>query len=303
MSKGYAIAFILTTLSVFGSFLFLQHQGIHGQYRQLSASNVEIHDRIIAQQVEQQEELVLRVNDRLQDDAKARFRPVQPFFAEVQERQTASIKLYQQIKKAAGGSSSKLPDLAAQLSANLKETREAFAKLVFMHGESMDLTKKDAMTLASFAKEFCLSTSTSINVLSEKQTWAETSALAGLLMTDYLQAEQRVLEMAGRLSGGKVLCGREVYFPILNANVVNPRKGETVRAKVSIGSYSTSLNPENVILTAGGQVLTINPDGTADYEFTPRKRGSHTVDLQFKIRNPLTGEVKTSEGRYTYNVH
>jgi hypothetical protein len=302
MSKGYAIAFILTTLSVFGSLFYLQHQVIHEQYRQLSASNAEVHDRVIAQQIEQQEDLVNRVDDRLQEDSKARFRPVQPFIADVQERQAACMQLYQQIMAADESNSSKLPDLAKQLSANLKETREAFARFLFAHGENMDLNKEQAMTIATDTKSICIAASTSITLLSAKHSGYETTALAGLQMTDYLQAEQRVLEMAGRLSGGKVIeCGG--YFPVFYADIVNPRKGETVRAKVSIGSYSTSLNPDNIILTAGSDTLTINRDGTADYQFTPRKRGSHTVGLHFSIRNPLTGEVKTGEGSYTYNVH
>ncbi|MFK8163200.1 MAG: hypothetical protein AB8H12_12110 [Lewinella sp.] len=95
MSKGYALALIFTTLSVFGSLFYLQHQTIHEQYHQLSYRNASVHDRVIAQQVDQQHELVRRVDELLKDDTKARFRPIQPFFIGVRDRESACIQLYQ----------------------------------------------------------------------------------------------------------------------------------------------------------------------------------------------------------------
>ncbi|MFK8163199.1 MAG: hypothetical protein AB8H12_12105, partial [Lewinella sp.] len=103
----------------------------------------------------------------------------------------------------------------------------------------MDLSKEDAMTLATTAKEICITASTSIDALSSKQSGYQDAALAGLLITDYLQAEQRVLELAERLVGGKTIeCGG--YFPVFLSDIYNPKRGQTVKAKVAIGSYSTS---------------------------------------------------------------
>jgi len=76
-----------------------------------------------------------------------------------------------------------------------------------------------------------------------------------------------------------------------------------VEGSVSVGSYSSALDPKNVVLTIDGKEYPIGPDGTAKFQTSERKRGQHTLKTKVVVTNPLTGRVQSGEGSYTYEVY
>ncbi len=93
------------------------------------------------------------------------------------------------------------------------------------------------------------------------------------------------------------------FFPVFNADRCAYKVGDSLNARVSVGSYSNALDPENVTLTIDGKEYPIGPDGAASFQTSERKRGQHTVKTKVVVTNPLTGEVKSGEGRFTYEVY
>ena len=296
MSKGYAIAFIFTTLSVFGSLFYLQHQVLTERHAATFAYAEGVNERVIAQKREHLDDEVYRLQEKLNDETKYRFRPIGAFLEEVREREEEFIKLAETNRDF---QKDQVPILLALREAHLEELMLGLTNLLKNHGKEMDLRPADIKTLSQDYEE-------RVNEVKQQPIPAISTKTYSLqrdfLLLDYLNAVESILLRVVQIAGGKTIeCGG--YFPVMSTDIVNPRKGETVRAKVSIGSYSSSLNPNHIVLTAGKDTLRMNPDGTADYQFTPSKRGVHTVDLSFKILHPLTGEVMSGDGSYTYNVY
>ena len=145
----------------------------------------------------------------------------------------------------------------------------------------------------------------------DKKTWAEyrfkqlplISALP--LLTKY-QADAKnaeayaVSELAKKVGGLEIVFDQ--FFPVIKADKSYVIGGESINAEVSVGSYSSSFDPANITLTANGQRLNVGPDGKAKYTIQGSGSGPKTVKLTAAVRNPLTGEVTTGDGSFTYEV-
>lgn len=295
MSKGYAIALIFTTLSVFGSLFYLQHRMMAAELKAISDYAEGVHKRVITLKQESMSEAFKKLDDDLQDDTKFRFRPILPFIDKAQKREEVFLKAAANEENL---SMEGLLSLNELRQAHLEDLLTDYTTLLEDFGHQMDLRADDIDVKLKH-----ISAAVKEESHQAMPTFSTTSFSQGrdLLVLQYLNAMESVVLDAIQIAGGRVIsCGG--YFPVFVANIYNPKRGQLVKAKVSIGSYSTALNPDNIILTAGNDTLTINPDGTADYEFSASKRGQHTIDLRFQITNPLTGLVQTGEGSYIYNI-
>ncbi|OAV44201.1 hypothetical protein [Lewinella sp. 4G2] len=122
-----------------------------------------------------------------------------------------------------------------------------------------------------------------------------------LVTIDLLTLQFNLLEdLASMHAGRTIIC--DAFFPVVSANACSYARGDTLRAKVAVGSYSTNLNPNNVDLRVNGQRLHFNEDGTADYISIVRQPGQQTLNTSVKVTNPLTGIVQAGEGQFTYEV-
>lgn len=146
---------------------------------------------------------------------------------------------------------------------------------------------------------------------SDKQSWSDfkfrqmpVAAVLPLLsqmQADLKAAESSMVNDMINLAGGKTIVF-DKFFPVVQADKSYVIGGEQINAKISVGTYSSSLDPKNVKISAGGSPLTINPDGTADYTITGSGSGAKTIPLRVEVTNPLTGEVTPGEGEFTYEV-
>ena len=93
------------------------------------------------------------------------------------------------------------------------------------------------------------------------------------------------------------------YFPMIIDGYKNPSVGEIVNTRIAIGTYTTALNPDNVVIVANGDTLQVCEDGLADFSFQPNKRGEHHLPLKCIVTNPLTGEVQMGEGIVIFQVN
>jgi hypothetical protein len=296
MSKTYALTLMLTGVTVFSSLLYLQNQYLATKYQETFAYAEAVQQQTIELTREQLDELVRKTNYLLRDETKYRFRPIGPFLDNARAEEEVLISAAEALAQENAEELTELLRLRTNLLVNLSDSALG---LLETYGHLIDLSPRDIEFKTTNISKIINRVNTPFADDFDEFSF---SLQRDLILLDYLNVLGEVFLDITQIMGGKTIsCGG--YFPVISADVVNPRKGETVRAKVSIGSYSSALNPKNVLLIAGQDTLTINPDGTADYEFSSRKRGAHRVKLFFQITNPLTGEVKTGRSDYTYNVH
>jgi len=125
--------------------------------------------------------------------------------------------------------------------------------------------------------------------------------LLSQLKSDLKSTEANMVNDMVQIAGGKTLDIDE-FFPVFNADRSYVIGGERITAEVLVGSYSSSLDPSNVDLRVNGQRLTIKPNGKADFSITGSGIGQKTLNTSVAVTNPLTGEVKRGEGKFTYEV-
>ncbi|PHI18565.1 hypothetical protein CEQ90_17235 [Lewinellaceae bacterium SD302] len=147
--------------------------------------------------------------------------------------------------------------------------------------------------------------------VSDKDSWrqykfyhmpvAAVLPLLSQMQSDLKVSEANMVNNMAQLAGGKVV-EFDAFFPVIAADKSYVVGGESIKAKVSVGTYSTSLDPENVRITAGGRTLSMNEDGTADLTIPASGSGQKTIPLTVSVTNPLTGEVTEGDGEFTYEV-
>jgi gliding motility-associated protein GldM len=125
--------------------------------------------------------------------------------------------------------------------------------------------------------------------------------LLSKMQGDLKTSEANMVNDMINLAGGKSIVF-DKFFPVVQADRSYVVGGEQISAKISVGTYSSSLDPANVNISVGGSPLKINPDGTADYTITGSGAGQKTVPLRVEVTNPLTGAVTSGQGEFVYEV-
>jgi gliding motility-associated protein GldM len=147
---------------------------------------------------------------------------------------------------------------------------------------------------------------------SKKVSWADykfghmpVAAVLPLLSqirSDLKVSESNLVNDIVQLAGGKQIVF-DRFFPVFQADKSYVIGGERLNATVSVGSYSSSLQPENIELRVNGQRLDIKDDGTADFSITASGQpGPRTIKTYVKVTNPLTGDVVEEDGEFTYEI-
>lgn len=204
-----------------------------------------------------------------------------------------------------------------ELKQNIIQTRDrliaAYTTLVNDHGEAFGLNESQrASTIQSVAQEMPFQIDDETwKTASDKDSWeqfkfyhmpvAAVLPLLSQMQSDLKVSEANMINSMATLAGGKVV-EFDAFFPVIAADKSYVIGGESIKAKVSVGTYSTSLDPSNVRITAGGRALNINDDGTADLNIPASGTGQKTIPLTVAVTNPLTGEVTEGEGKFTYEV-
>lgn len=125
--------------------------------------------------------------------------------------------------------------------------------------------------------------------------------LLSQIQADLKSSEANMVNDMINLAGGKSIVF-DKFFPVVQADRSYVVGGESISAKISVGTYSSSLDPSNVQIFVGGSALRINEDGTADYSITGSGSGQKTVPLKVVVTNPLTGAKSEGDGEFVYEV-
>ena len=135
----------------------------------------------------------------------------------------------------------------------------------------------------------------SIKTLPKNGAIAELSVIQNKIKTD----EIVFLNYYYARTGGTIM--REDYFK----TAIVPKKavlieGETFEAEVYLAMYASSPG-SNMIIKVNGEPLEIK-EGVAHFKSKNQTIGTKTIKAEALIRNPLTGQTKTIEAVFEYQV-
>ncbi len=145
----------------------------------------------------------------------------------------------------------------------------------------------------------------------DKKSWADFKfrqmPLAAVLpLLSQMQADAKSSEAAlvnnmAELAGGRVV-EFDAFFPVVSAKKSYVIIGEPFEAEISVGTYSSQINPSDIKIFVNGSSIAVKNDGKAEYKASTNAVGEKTLKLKAEVRNPLTGEVTPGESTFTYEV-
>ena len=145
----------------------------------------------------------------------------------------------------------------------------------------------------------------------DKKSWADfkfrqmplaaVMPLLSQMQADAKSSEAALVNNMAELAGGRVV-EFDAFFPVVQAEKSYVIKGEPFKAKISVGTYSSSLNPSDIGIFVDGRKLPVNNDGIAEYTGSASTVGTKTLKLRAEVINPLTGEKSDGDATYTYEV-
>ena len=206
--------------------------------------------------------------------------------------------------------------IGPQLEAKINETRAAliaaYSKLITENGKTFGL-KEDEIEkrIQSVANEMPFGVNDEEWQEAGSDSWtaykfrqmpvAAVLPLLSRMQADLSSAEANMVNDMASLVGGRTIEFNE-FFPVVSADRSYVVSGEKIDAKVSVGTYSSSLDPSNVTITANGSPLRVGADGSAQLPVPTGSMGQKTINLGVRVRNPLTGEVNEGTGKFVYEV-
>jgi gliding motility-associated protein GldM len=146
---------------------------------------------------------------------------------------------------------------------------------------------------------------------SDKKSWSDFKfrqmplaavlPLLSQMQSNLKSSEAAMINNMAELTGGRTI-EFDAFFPVVQADRSYVIGGESINAEISVGTYSTSLQPENVKIYVGGSSVPVGEGGKAEYKITGSGTGQKTVPLRVEVTNPITGEVSKGEGEFVYEV-
>ncbi len=210
------------------------------------------------------------------------------------------------------------PGEGEALKERIIETRQAlidrYRQLLTEHGEQMKIDKEDIDSKVAALEAnipFNVDDESWKNADKKKESWSDykfghmpvaaVMPLLSQMQSDLKVSEANIVNELVQIAGGTSIV-IDQFFPVLNADRSYVIGGENINAEVSVGSYSSSLDPSNIKIFVGGQQLTVGPDGKAKYTIRGTGQGPKTISTKVEVRNPLTDEITVGEGSFTYEV-
>lgn len=208
------------------------------------------------------------------------------------------------------------PGAGEELKAKIQETRQklidAYTKLLNEHGKDMDLKEAEiASKIQSVVGNMPFKVDDETWKEANRPSWSDfkfghmpvaaVMPLMSQIESDLKVSEANIVNDLVNIVGGKQITF-DRFFPVFNADKSYVIGGEKITAKVSVGSYSSSLDPANIDLRVNGQRLAVKADGTADFSITGSGTGQKKLTTSVAVTNPLTGEVISESGEFVYEV-
>lgn len=204
-----------------------------------------------------------------------------------------------------------------ELKAKILETKDELVKiysdLLNQHGEEFGLNEQEVQNRIQNIGEnlpFGIDDETWKDS-KDKKSWADFKfrqmplaavlPLMSQMQSDGKSSEAALVNSMAELAGGRVV-EFDAFFPVVQAEKAYVIKGETFNAKVSVGTYSTQINPDDIKISVNGSLLKVNEEGKAEYSTRATSTGKKTLNMEVEVTNPLTGEVTPGKGTFQYEV-
>lgn len=286
MSLRYALALVVLILAQFCTIYAWQQHERNEELTVITSSLLAAHEMAITGQEELLEADIRSYEELMKDDTKARFLPLLRFVTE-------NHAAYQALVNGEDEHSFREESIA------LIETVSAdYEAMMMTHHGSMDLNEEEAKIKCNRTMEFAAESRAQLGAISQDLYPALQCDVVRIITLDYLQ---KTLFDAMATSSGRAFIFDQ-FFPVFMADRCAYERGDSLNARVAVGSYSNSLDPANVKLTVDGQELKIGLDGTAKFKAPAGRRGEHSLETKVVVSNPLTGEVKIGAGSFSYRV-
>lgn len=287
----------------------------------------------------------------LDEESKAKYRPILPAVTEVRAASTEFITYVDNLRNdlidEAGNQNGELDDgdyiedhgdrvpkgkkdkdattrllvnegAGAELKDKIEETRErmvsAYSDLLEKYGEQPFGMKSDeiAKRIESMKANFTLNVEgPEAWENTDKTSWedfkfrkmplAAVLPLLSKMQADAKTAEASMVNEMASYSGGRVI-EFDKFFPVVNAKKAYVIAGEPFEAEISVGTYSSQIDPSNINITVNGSSIAVNNEGKATYKTTTRSTGVQKLNLTASVKNPLTGEVSKGDASFEYEV-
>jgi gliding motility-associated protein GldM len=204
-----------------------------------------------------------------------------------------------------------------ELKAKIIETKDQLVKiysdLLSEHGEDFGLKEQEIQNrIQNIAQNlpFGIDDETWKDS-KDKKSWADFKfrqmplaavlPLMSQMQSDATSSEAALVNSMAELAGGRVV-EFDAFFPVVQAEKAYVIKGEPFNAEISVGTYSTQINPDDIKIRVNGSQLKVNEDGKAEYSTRTTSTGKKTLKMQVEVTNPLTGEVTDGESTFQYEV-
>lgn len=129
--------------------------------------------------------------------------------------------------------------------------------------------------------------------------------LISLIDRLFLMSQNQMLQQYENLIFSSSMCGFEVFFPVVlnERQDLNLSVGDSLKLKLGIGSYFTSVDPNTTVLLVNGDTVVLESMGLGFYDQILEREGEHEVELEFWMTNFITGEIMTGESSYIIDVN
>ncbi len=203
-----------------------------------------------------------------------------------------------------------------ELKAEILKTKEALVKiytdLLNQHGETFGLKKPEIENrIKNIANNLPFGIDDETWKGTDKASWADFKfrqmpiaavlPLLSQMQSDAKSSEAALVNSMAELAGGRVV-EFDSFFPVVQAEKAYVIKGDPFNAKISVGTYSSQINPDDINVFVNGSKIPVGEDGKAEYSTRTTSTGNKQLQLKVEVRNPLTGEVSEGESVYEYEV-
>ncbi len=204
----------------------------------------------------------------------------------------------------------------AELKAKLIEVKQkmvdSYTKLLNENGEKFGLKKDEIDSrIQGIANNLPLTIDDETWKKSDKKSWedfkfrqmplAAVLPLLSQMQADAKSSEASLVNNMAELAGGRVV-EFDAFFPVVSAKKSYLIAGEPFEAEISVGTYSSQINPSDIGIFVNGSKIAVGNDGKAKYSARTEGLGEKTLKLDAQVRNPLTGEVSKGSSTFTYEV-
>jgi gliding motility-associated protein GldM len=185
-----------------------------------------------------------------------------------------------------------------EIEKKIKETREAFLALIKDPKEREEMAKQIALAVEALPADTKAKSWTELKF--KQMPVAAVMPMLTKLSADAKTSETAILNFFFKKINGEVDIKFDKFKVAIAPKKAYLIRGDKFEADVYLAAYSSSPGG-NVSISVNGSGLGLK-EGVGHYETTPSGIGKQTVKANATIRNPLTGQVMTSEGSFEYEV-